>query len=247
MEGIDLSGAHSQDTWIPAVKVARLLETSARESGHDDFGLLLSQRRRFSNLGPLSMVLREERDVDWSKTRVFHMDEYIGIDQSAGKGVDRVVDLTAGIVPNHFLSEDVPEEVEVRGEVFISSRDFRSLNEAIVAEGRAPFANPRNAAAGSLRQKDPEVTARRRLSMYVHGVGAATGLHADTQSEVYALLERWGLPVSPYYQVLPSAEIIHENETAAVDVLAQVRNFGLRELHLAGLGDVGDVGRALEE
>lgn len=125
---------------------------------------------------------------------------------------------TIATIPTVLTGEDVPEEVEIRGEVFISSRDFRALNDAIVAEGRAPFANPRNAAAGSLRQKDPAVTARRRLSMYVHGVGAATGLHADTQSQVYELLERWGLPVSPYYRVLPSTE----------DVLAFIEEYGRR-------------------
>ncbi|MFW6187609.1 MAG: NAD-dependent DNA ligase LigA [Actinomycetota bacterium] len=125
---------------------------------------------------------------------------------------------TIATIPTALTGEDVPEEVEVRGEVFISSQDFRSLNEAIVAEGRAPFANPRNAAAGSLRQKDPEVTARRRLSMYVHGIGAATGLQATTQSEVYGLLERWGLPVSPYCRVLSSTE----------EVLAFIEEYGRR-------------------
>ncbi|MFI7483716.1 NAD-dependent DNA ligase LigA [Kocuria sp. M1R5S2] len=125
---------------------------------------------------------------------------------------------TIDAVPAVLAGEDVPEEVEVRGEVFISSSDFRALNEAMVAEGRAPFANPRNAAAGSLRQKDPQVTARRRLSMFVHGVGAATGLHADTQSQVYDLLKRWGLPVSPYCAVLSSTE----------EVLAFIEEYGRR-------------------
>ncbi len=138
-------------------------------------------------------------------------------DGTTGEDVTHNVRTIASI-PARLAGEDVPAEVEVRGEVFISSRDFRALNEAIVAEGRAPFANPRNAAAGSLRQKDPEVTARRRLSMYVHGIGAATGLEAPSQSAVYGLLERWGLPVSPYYQVLSSVE----------EVLAFIEEYGHR-------------------
>ena len=117
---------------------------------------------------------------------------------------------TIKAIPRTLRGEDLPEEVEVRGEVFISSQDFRRLNEQIVDEGRAPFANPRNAAAGSLRQKDPRVTARRPLSMFVHGLGAARGFDLQTQSRAYELLESWGLPVSPYSRVLSSTEGVLE-------------------------------------
>ncbi len=109
--------------------------------------------------------------------------------------------LTIKSIPTRLKGKNFPEEVEIRGEIFISSQDFRTLNEAIVQGGRAPFANPRNAAAGSLRQKDPEVTARRPLSMFVHGIGAQTGLNLETQGETYAQLKEWGLPVSPYTQI----------------------------------------------
>lgn len=109
-------------------------------------------------------------------------------------------------IPQKLTGENIPEEVEIRGEVFISSKDFRKLNEQIVEEGRAPFANPRNAAAGSLRQKDPQVTARRPLSMFVHGIGAARGFDLETQSEAYDVLQSWGLPVSPYTQVLDTID-----------------------------------------
>lgn len=109
-------------------------------------------------------------------------------------------------IPQQLTGENLPEEVEIRGEVFISSKDFRKLNEQIVEEGRAPFANPRNAAAGSLRQKDPQVTARRPLSMFVHGIGAAKGFDLESQSEAYDVLKSWGLPVSPYTKVLDSID-----------------------------------------
>ena len=105
-------------------------------------------------------------------------------------------------IPQRLEGTDLPAEVEIRGEVFIASKDFIALNEQMVAAGKAPFANPRNSAAGSLRQKDPAETAKRPLSMYVHGIGAKEGLSAQSQSESYALLKSWGMPISPYYKVL---------------------------------------------
>ncbi|WP_159802357.1 NAD-dependent DNA ligase LigA [Arthrobacter zhaoguopingii] len=116
--------------------------------------------------------------------------------------------LTIASIPRQLTGDDVPEEVEVRGEVFIPSKDFAALNERMVAAGKAPFANPRNAAAGSLRQKDPALTAERPLDAYMHGIGARTGLAAEAQSETYELLRRWGLPVSPYSEVLDDEEAI---------------------------------------
>ena len=111
----------------------------------------------------------------------------------------------------HTLAGDPathPEQIEERGEVFLPVEAFERLNEAQVAAGKAPFANPRNAAAGSLRQKDPRVTAGRPLGMYAHGVGAlrpGPGTPApDRQSQVYALLEGWGVPTSPHYRVVPA-------------------------------------------
>jgi DNA ligase (NAD+) len=112
--------------------------------------------------------------------------------------------LTIKDIPTRLAGSNVPGEVEIRGEIFIASRGFLELNEKMVAEGKAPFANPRNAAAGSLRQKDPAVTAQRPLSMFVHGIGAREGLAAASQSETYALLREWGLPTSPYFKVLES-------------------------------------------
>ena len=97
-------------------------------------------------------------------------------------------------------SEDrpVPPLLEVRGEVFFRLEDFSELNAGLVAEGKAPFANPRNSAAGSLRQKNPAITAQRRLRMYCHGLGAVEGASFDSLHDVYLALADWGLPVSPY-------------------------------------------------
>ena len=123
---------------------------------------------------------------------------------------------TIATIPQRLSGQNHPEEIEIRGEVFISSADFKALNEKIVAEGKNPFANPRNAAAGSLRQKDAAVTAQRPLSMYVHGSGSSQGLGIETQSEVYELLASWGLPVSPYTETF----------TAVEDIFAYIERYG---------------------
>ncbi|HLZ38276.1 MAG TPA: NAD-dependent DNA ligase LigA [Mycobacteriales bacterium] len=100
----------------------------------------------------------------------------------------------------------VPDLVEVRGEVYLPLSAFADLNAALVAEGRAPFANPRNAAAGSLRQKDPRVTASRPLRLVVHGVGARREFDVPTQSAAYTVLGAWGLPVSRHVEVHDTAD-----------------------------------------
>ncbi|MCW2679808.1 MAG: ligase, NAD-dependent, partial [Frankiales bacterium] len=109
-------------------------------------------------------------------------------------------------VPAVLTGEGVPPLLEVRGEVFIATDDFALINERLVAEGKAPFANPRNAAAGSLRQKDPRVTASRPLSLTLHGIGAREGWEPSSQSEAYEQLAAWGLPVSQYYEVFDDLE-----------------------------------------
>ncbi|MFE3223222.1 NAD-dependent DNA ligase LigA [Nocardia sp. NPDC059228] len=104
-------------------------------------------------------------------------------------------------IPHELIHSDefpVPKLLEVRGEAFMTLADFESLNAAIVAEGKAPYANPRNTAAGSLRQKDPAVTARRRLRMICHGFGRLEGFAPESQFEAYRALASWGLPVSAH-------------------------------------------------
>jgi DNA ligase (NAD+) len=92
----------------------------------------------------------------------------------------------------------VPAVLEVRGEVFFRVTDFENLNANLVEEGKAPFANPRNSAAGSLRQKNPAVTAKRRLRMICHGIGHAEGFRPQTLHGAYSALKAWGLPVSEH-------------------------------------------------
>lgn len=98
----------------------------------------------------------------------------------------------------------VPALVEVRGEVFLPVEAFNRLNESMVEAGRPMFANPRNAAAGSLRQKDPRVTATRDLDMVCHGIGARDGFEPKAQSHAYEALAAWGLPTSEQVRVVPT-------------------------------------------
>jgi len=128
--------------------------------------------------------------------------------------------LTIKSIPRKLEGAGHPQVVEIRGEIFFGVEDFAKLNEGLVAEGKAPFANPRNSASGSLRQKDPKVTASRPLRMLVHGIGAwpkptANGEPITTQSAMYSLLKSWGLPTSERFSVVNSAD----------EVLAYIDNF----------------------
>ncbi|WBB82039.1 NAD-dependent DNA ligase LigA [Micromonospora sp. WMMD882] len=96
-----------------------------------------------------------------------------------------------------------PALLEVRGEIYFPVTGFADLNAGLVEQGKAPFANPRNAAAGSLRQKDPRVTASRPLRLVAHGIGARRGFQPTAQSEAYAALRSWGLPTSDRWRVVP--------------------------------------------
>ena len=104
-------------------------------------------------------------------------------------------------LPHTLTGKSVPKLIEVRGEVFFPLEAFKELNDGLEEAGKPLFANPRNAAAGSLRQKDPRVTASRPLSVVVHGVGAREGVEFATQSQAYELLKNLGLPTSARFKV----------------------------------------------
>ncbi|HLS16761.1 MAG TPA: NAD-dependent DNA ligase LigA [Paenalcaligenes sp.] len=133
-------------------------------------------------------------------------------------------DITSNIrtieaIPLRLLDNDeyLPEVLEVRGEVLMNRADFERLNEAQVQRGEKPFANPRNAAAGSLRQLDPRITAQRPLRFFVYGWGEIDRLPYDTQSEMLDWLLRLGLPVNAHRQVLTGVQALQDyyQETAA--------------------------------
>jgi DNA ligase (NAD+) len=126
-------------------------------------------------------------------------------DGRTGEDVTNNVKTIEGI-PHQLAGSDHPARVEIRGEVYFPVEAFADLNASLVEAGKAPYANPRNTAAGSLRQKDPRVTASRGLRMLVHGIGLREGFELTRQSEAYDLFREWGLPVSTHYRVLDSIE-----------------------------------------
>jgi DNA ligase (NAD+) len=151
---------------------------------------------------------------------------------------------TISVIPDRLSGTDVPAVIEVRGEVYFPIEEFAALNAKLVADGKAPYANPRNTASGSLRQKDPRITASRNLRMVVHGVGKVSGGPAvQAQSEWYELLRQWGLPTSERAKVVGSLaevsdyiayygehrhDVEHEIDGVVVKVnsLAQQRQLG---------------------
>lgn len=156
-------------------------------------------------------------------------------------------DVTANVrtivgVPDKLVSGKVPvpEIVEVRGEIYFPNAEFESLNESLMQAGKAPFANPRNAAAGSLRQKDPRISASRPLRMTVHGIGESADLGIQNQSEAYKILESWGLPVSKHFKVIKSPKEIlkfikfHGDNRHAVEhdidgIVVKINELGLQQ------------------
>lgn len=133
-------------------------------------------------------------------------------DGRTGEDVTPNVRTIAG-VPSRLSGTDehpVPALLEVRGEVFFPVAGFEELNASLVEAGKAPFSNPRNAAAGSLRQKNPRITASRPLRLVCHGIGARDGFEPSRQSDAYAGLQSMGLPVSDRVRVLPDIPAVRE-------------------------------------
>ncbi|MFG2428037.1 NAD-dependent DNA ligase LigA [Streptomyces sp. NPDC048590] len=136
--------------------------------------------------------------------------------RAATRGDGRVgEDITPNVrtiaeIPHRLKGDRVPALVEIRGEVFFPMEAFEGLNARLVEAGDKPFANPRNAAAGSLRQKDPKVTATRPLHMVVHGIGAREGFDIDRLSQAYDLLREWGLPTARHNRVVRTLEEVRE-------------------------------------
>ncbi|WP_406299226.1 NAD-dependent DNA ligase LigA [Streptomyces sp. NBC_00150] len=117
---------------------------------------------------------------------------------------------TIADIPDRLKGDRVPDLVEIRGEVYFPMEAFEGLNARLVEAGDKPFANPRNAAAGSLRQKDPKVTATRPLHMVVHGIGARDGFTIDCLSHAYELLSEWGLPTAQHNKVVGSLDEVRQ-------------------------------------
>ncbi|MDX6251818.1 MAG: ligase [Kribbellaceae bacterium] len=117
---------------------------------------------------------------------------------------------TINSIPNELKGKDLPTFLEVRGEVYFRVEDFEELNAQLVEAGKDPFSNPRNSAAGSLRQKDPRVSAKRPLRFVVHGLGKVEGYHVSRLSSAYEQLKEWGLPVSDRARRVETLDEVNE-------------------------------------
>ncbi|TDB95235.1 NAD-dependent DNA ligase LigA [Micromonospora fluostatini] len=161
--------------------------------------------------------------------------------------VRSIREVPARLTPSEAFPE-VPELIEVRGEIYFPVAGFADLNASLVEQGKAPFANPRNAAAGSLRQKDPRITASRPLRLVVHGIGARSGFRPATQSESYAALAAWGLPTSDRWRVVPDlagvAEFIAYYAEHRHDVEHEIDGVVVKVDPVAIQGRLGSTSRA---
>ena len=205
--------------FTPVTHLERLLSLDNVFS-HEEFASWADRAAKLGGTGPYLCELKIDGlaiDLVYEKGR---------LTRAATRGDGRTgEDVTLNVktiksVPDRLTGDDVPELIEVRGEVFLSEAAFDRLNESLQEAGKPAFANPRNAAAGSLRQKDPRITASRALGAIVHGIGriegsgeiagATAGPDAaghlegapDTQSGWYERLRAWGLPTSDKYKVV---------------------------------------------
>jgi DNA ligase (NAD+) len=208
-----VGGAISTD-FAPVAHLARLLSLdNAFSAGEFDAWAARAQRLAGSaDLGPYLCELK----IDGLAVALVYRGGTLLRAATRGDGVTGE-DVTPNVktiasVPSRLAGAGWPDVIEVRGEVFLPVAAFGELNERLESAGRPPFANPRNSAAGSLRQKDPRITAQRELDLILHGVGAVEGL-ADppqTQSGWYQRLREWGLPVSDRFRVVDELDQVRD-------------------------------------
>jgi DNA ligase (NAD+) len=169
-------------------------------------------RKRLGGDEPVAYVL--EPKIDGLAINLTYHQGVLGRGATRGDGQvgeDVTVNLrTIPAIPLRVLGDDEPQLIEVRGEVYMPLSGFAALNERLVAEGKKPTPNPRNAAAGSLRQKDSSITAARPLSFWAYGVGALDGAELGTHWETLRWLKRHGFPINPFAERLESIEAVAE-------------------------------------
>ncbi|HZT91567.1 MAG TPA: NAD-dependent DNA ligase LigA [Gaiellaceae bacterium] len=172
-------------------------------------------RKRLETDGELAFVV--EPKIDGLAINLTYEDGVFvrGATRGDGEvGEDVTVNLrTISSVPLRLLGDDVPALLEVRGEVYMPLSGFRDLNERLAAEGKKVAPNPRNAAAGSLRQKDSSITASRPLAIWAYGVGVHEGVDLHAQWETLQWLKRHGFPINPFAERLESVEDVARRAT----------------------------------
>lgn len=213
-------GAAVESSPLAKVGHAKRMMSLDNAFSDEDVADFVARVRRFLNLAEDAPVgLTAEDKIDGLSLSL----RYEGgvLKQAATRGDGMVgEDVTANVVhisdiPQRLISglpspegeREVPTIFEIRGEVYMAKADFAALNAAQGAVGGKLFANPRNAAAGSLRQKDAKVTASRPLRFLAHGWGEASTVPASTQSEMIAVIKSWGVPVSPLFDFAPDVDV----------------------------------------
>ena len=172
--------------------------------------------RRFLGLAsdaPLQVLA--EPKIDGLSCSIRYENAALALALTRGDGFEGE-DVTANIrtvtaIPGRLNGDDVPAVFEVRGEIYMTKADFIALNGRQAAAGKAVFANPRNSAAGSLRQLDPTVTAGRALQFFAYAWGDVSSLPAATQSGMLACFKRWGLPINPLSRLCETADDLIEH------------------------------------
>ncbi|MEU0072603.1 NAD-dependent DNA ligase LigA [Streptomyces sp. NPDC006332] len=210
----------------PTQKVSVEYETDLAEVEHrermlsldnvfDDQGLAAWADRVAKDVGTPGYHLLCELKVDGLAVNLTYEDGRLT--RAATRGTGRTgEDITPNVmtiaeIPHRLKGDRVPRLVEIRGEVYFPMEAFQGLNARRLAAGEKPYANPRNSASGSLRQKDPKVTATLPLHMVVHGIGALEGFDGMTRlSQAYDLLKTWGLPTSPHNRVVDDLDGVRE-------------------------------------
>ena len=191
-------------------EVAHRVPMLSLENAFSAAELTAFDRRIRDRLGEEQITYAAEPKLDGLAVSLRYEDGLLVLGATRGDGA-RGEDVTQGVrtipsIPLRLIGEGFPKVLEVRGEVYMPRSGFQALNEQARQQGEKSFANPRNAAAGSLRQLDPKVTASRPLSMFVYGFGEVEGEIADTLSESMRRIARWGLRVSPELQTVKGAD-----------------------------------------
>ncbi|ACB94356.1 NAD-dependent DNA ligase LigA [Beijerinckia indica] len=210
----------------PAEKFAKIIHkvpmlSLANIFSDEEVGEFVARVRRFLGLGAdAPLAISAEPKIDGLSCSLRYEGGYLVQAATRGDGYEGE-DVTANVrtiqeIP-HQLQGHAPEILEVRGEVYMTHADFAALNERQEAAGKTIFANPRNSAAGSLRQLDPKVTAGRPLHFFAYAWGEASEEPADTQMGMVTAFKAFGLPVNPLMQLCHSAEdlIAHYHDIEA--------------------------------
>jgi DNA ligase (NAD+) len=177
----------------------------------EDVREFLGRIRRFLNLGEAAEIdVTAEPKIDGLSLSLRYEEGVLVQGATRGDGTEgeNVTNnvRTVKDIPNRISAKDFPDVFEIRGEIYMSHKDFAEMNEKQNQAGVKVFANPRNAAAGSLRQLDPAITARRPLRFYAYAWGEVSKLPGDTQWDVIQAFKRWGFPVNPLIKVCRSAD-----------------------------------------